>query len=76
MPGSDKRNTIFVRESEGWPDSVGDRMNTAIAMAMKGKPLDALPILEDIVREFPDFTDAHLNIANTFSMLDNKKEAT
>lgn len=70
-----ERHTIASFKPDARYGGAKERINKALVAVMSGRPRDALPILEDVLREFPDLIHAHVNIANAFGMLGRGKEA-
>jgi predicted Zn-dependent protease len=50
------------------------RYHLAAVYASLGKPKDALPLLEGVVKEFPDFSEARVLLASVYYRLDRKND--
>lgn len=51
------------------------RYHLAAVYAMAGKPTEALPFLEGVVKEYPDFVEARVLLASVYYRLDRKADA-
>jgi tetratricopeptide (TPR) repeat protein len=50
------------------------RYHQAAVYASLGKPKDALPLLESVVKEFPDFSEARVLLASVYYRLNRKED--
>ncbi|HEY2961496.1 MAG TPA: tetratricopeptide repeat protein [Pyrinomonadaceae bacterium] len=50
------------------------RYHLAAVYALAGKPADALPFLEGVVKEHPDFVEARVLLASVYYRLDRKED--
>jgi tetratricopeptide (TPR) repeat protein len=50
------------------------RYHLAAVYAMEGKPADALPLLEGVLKEHPDFVEARVLLASVYYRLDRKAD--
>ncbi|HEV8429649.1 MAG TPA: tetratricopeptide repeat protein [Pyrinomonadaceae bacterium] len=50
------------------------RYHLAAVYGALAKPKDALPLLEDVVREFPDFSEARVLLASVYYRLNRKED--
>jgi tetratricopeptide (TPR) repeat protein len=71
---ADEAVTYLKRAVQLRPREQYSRYHLAAVYAMAGKPADALPFLEGVVKEHPDFVEARVLLASVYYRLDRKAD--
>ncbi len=56
------------------PRSLAARYQKAALLAAAGRPEEALPLLEELVRDSPGFVEAHLQLAQIYFRLGRRED--